>query len=312
MELSNQSIDCPKCGQHKTYRNFIQNEGQSLGLLVGYCSHCGYLMSPVEFESRRRQMMFRYSGSNAEISLKKAGTQSLEREDPRFYVSKDYAQGCNENSILFQAIARVLGEDNTSRAFHKYGVETCLWRHREFASIFWYKDYDCTNLAYRIMKYHEDGHSIKKDTLTKSLDVNNRNRYCLFGRHLLELPDAVNKPVCIVESEKTAIICSIVYPQAIWMATGSSYYLFDYKLDFESDREIVLIPDPDVKNDLVNDWYQFSKKKGGIYNIRTSCFIDSYVEKNKKNLSFDIADYVLENFDSTKANNNVVPLEEIL
>lgn len=311
MELSDVDYTCPKCGQ-LSFRRFIQPGNKSLGSHVGYCPECGYQMSIVEFESRRRQLIFHFTNSRTEQSLNNAGTQNANKGDTNYYVSKNYAQGCNENSNLFQYLAGKFGMDKVANAFHKYGVETCLWRHREFASIFWYKDSDCTNLAYRIMQYHKDGHSNKRDTITKSLDVENHNRYCLFGRHLLELPDAVNKPVCIVESEKTAIICSIVYPQAIWMATGSSYYLFDNKLDFEPDREIVLIPDPDVKNDLVNDWYQFSKKKGSIYNIRTSCFIDNYVEKNKKNLSFDIADYILENFDSTKANNNVAPLEDIL
>lgn len=43
---------------------------------------------------------------------------------------------------------------------------------------------------------------------------------CFFGQELLGLfPD---KPVCIVESEKTAIICSVYLPHFLWLATGGS------------------------------------------------------------------------------------------
>lgn len=41
---------------------------------------------------------------------------------------------------------------------------------------------------------------------------------CLFGEHLLPLyPD---KPVALVESEKTAVICSGLMPRFLWRATG--------------------------------------------------------------------------------------------
>lgn len=41
---------------------------------------------------------------------------------------------------------------------------------------------------------------------------------CLFGEHLLK--KYPNKTVALVESEKTAIICSALMPDYIWLATG--------------------------------------------------------------------------------------------
>lgn len=311
MELFNTYFGCPKCGHPKTYRKFIPKDEQSFGAFVGYCSHCGYMMSPVEFESRRRQMIFRYSGNQVEFSLNKAGTHSVERDDSRYYVSKNYAQGCNENSILFQAIARVLGEDKTLDAFHKYGVETCLWSHREFASIFWYKDFDCKNIAYRIMQYDKDGHSQKKGTITKSLDVENCNRYCLFGRHLLELPDAANKPICVVESEKTALIASIAYPNAIWMATGSCYYLTKEKIDFPTNN-LCLFPDPDVKGERSGNWYRMAEHCTWLKGARVSHFMDNYCKAKNKATYFDIADYIVENYNPDMANNNLETFDKLI
>lgn len=41
---------------------------------------------------------------------------------------------------------------------------------------------------------------------------------CLFGEHLLQ--DKVNANVALVESEKTAVICFLLLPEYIRLATG--------------------------------------------------------------------------------------------
>jgi predicted P-loop ATPase len=41
---------------------------------------------------------------------------------------------------------------------------------------------------------------------------------CLFGEHLI----TKDKITCIVESEKTAVICAFIYPQYNWVATGGN------------------------------------------------------------------------------------------
>ena len=54
---------------------------------------------------------------------------------------------------------------------------------------------------------------------------------CLFGEHLLSLcPDL---PVALVEAEKTAVICSAVFPEFLWLSTGG--------LDQFNDRVKVLL-----------------------------------------------------------------------
>lgn len=54
------------------------------------------------------------------------------------------------------------------------------------------------------------------DETTKSLNL----QQCFFGQHLLS--EEPNKEVCIVESEKTAVIASVYLPQFIWLATGGA------------------------------------------------------------------------------------------
>ena len=64
---------------------------------------------------------------------------------------------------------------------------------------------------------------------------------CYFGEHLLRLnPD---KPVAIVEAEKTAIITSMIIPQYNWLATGNLNGLNIEKSRVLENRDIVLYPD---------------------------------------------------------------------
>ena len=69
-------------------------------------------------------------------------------------------------------------------------------------------------------------HSLLKKTGT--LDESWQFTQCLFGEHLL--PQHPDKPIALVESEKTAIICSGLMPQYLWLATGGKSQLSQEKL----------------------------------------------------------------------------------
>jgi hypothetical protein len=65
-----------------------------------------------------------------------------------------------------------------------------------------------------------------------------------FGHHLLREYPA--KDVCIVESEKTALICSVYMPSAVWLATGgaSGCRWKEYAVyNALRDRKVIFFPD---------------------------------------------------------------------
>jgi hypothetical protein len=69
-------------------------------------------------------------------------------------------------------------------------------------------------------------------------------KQCFFGEHLLSR--YLNKPVAIVESEKTAIIASICKPEYLWLATGGFYGCKWYVPDVYEvlrGRKVILFPD---------------------------------------------------------------------
>ena len=108
----------------------------------------------------------------------------------------------------------------------------------------------------KVMKYDPDtGHRIKDDTTPGKINwIHSLMKYagqlpknwtltqCLFGEHLLPLhPD---KPAAIVESEKTAIICTGLIPQFVWLATGGKSQLNE-RLKVLQGRSITAFPDID-------------------------------------------------------------------
>ncbi|HXB40545.1 MAG TPA: VapE domain-containing protein [Bacteroidia bacterium] len=81
-----------------------------------------------------------------------------------------------------------------------------------------------------------------KEKTPFSLKAKSGSKYelCLFGEHLL-----TSKTVCLVESEKTAIIASFFYPQFDWLATGGNNKLTDSKIEVLFNKEILYINDSD-------------------------------------------------------------------
>ncbi len=76
--------------------------------------------------------------------------------------------------------------------------------------------------------------------LAEYIEKAERFPFC-FGLHLaLQEPD---KTVCIVESAKTAVVCSIEYPGYCWLAVGSLSWLNPYRLVSLQDRNLILVPD---------------------------------------------------------------------
>ncbi|MCG4960209.1 DUF6371 domain-containing protein [Odoribacter splanchnicus] len=118
-----------------------------------------------------------------------------------------------------------------------------------------------------------------------------RLRQCLFGEHLL--PAHPLKPVGIVESEKTALICSLTYPKLLWLATGSKYNFTPDRFLPLSGRIINAIPDAGS--------YRFwtLKAKAVIRLVRCQFHVSDCIERaatlDEHQRGIDIADLILDN-----------------
>ena len=111
---------------------------------------------------------------------------------------------------------------------------------------------------------------------------------CFFGEHLLA---GNNKPVAIVESEKTAIIASAYIPNYIWLATGGKNGCFNEQhFDILCGRNVVLFPDIGMED----EWQKkaFLMRRKGI-NVILSDYLGQHASAEEKENGYDIADYLI-------------------
>lgn len=113
---------------------------------------------------------------------------------------------------------------------------------------FWYIDIDDNVRSGKIMQYNpENGKRIKDPEplvtwVHKVLRISDYNmEMCLFGEHLIK--KFTKHKICIVESEKTAIVASIVHPGFLWIASGSLSNLTIKRCQVLDGRDVILYPD---------------------------------------------------------------------
>ena len=162
------------------------------------------------------------------------------------------------------------------------------------ANVFWYIDNINNVRTGKIMLYNKhNGKRIKEPYnhitwVHNKLNIPNENiSKCLFGEHLLNLYP--NKPIAVVESEKTAIIANIYFPNFIWMATGGVSNLTYDKIKALKGRGIVLFPDLDA----YNLWFDKAKYLNSWFNITVSDYLEKNATIQDKEKKYDIADYLL-------------------
>ena len=108
----------------------------------------------------------------------------------------------------------------------------------------------------------------------------------LFGEHLL--PRYPDLPVALVEAEKTAVICSAVFSEFLWLATGGLGQFNDH-VKVLLGRKVIAIPDLGA--------YDLWRKKAQEYPL-LDITVSDYLEKNAtaelREMGADLADWVVE------------------
>lgn len=122
-------------------------------------------------------------------------------------------------------------------------------------------------------------------------------RQCFFGEWLLNSDKA--KPVAIVESEKSAVVASVFFPQFIWIATGGKYGCRWYEkavCSVLAGRTVVLFPDLG----MYERWSELGEAVGRLApcKVVVSDILEANATDQQKADGLDIADYLLKT-DST-------------
>jgi hypothetical protein len=109
---------------------------------------------------------------------------------------------------------------------------------------------------------------------------------CLFGEHLIRTS---HDHVIVVESEKSAIVGSIVLPDYVWVATGGKSSGVKEKLISLKGYTVTLIPDIDA----IGEWKQIIQTIQDYKNFTVSDYLDMVATEEQRNLQYDIADFML-------------------
>ena len=105
-----------------------------------------------------------------------------------------------------------------------------------------------------------------------------------------------NKTICVVESEKTAVMMSELRPNCIWLATGGKTELNVARLKPLQGRRVILFPDTDADGSTYREWYELAQAAGDVYGqpFTVSAILEQHATPSQKQRKIDIADYFFE------------------
>lgn len=232
---------CPQCGHKGEFTYYVDERNIPIDKSCGRCNRerCGYHLTPSEY-------------FKAHPTDKRNEFDTWKQPEPIKVIPVSYlpltllaADTHRSKNNLFRFMAKEFGEVEANRVFDTYHVSTS--KHWAFmnglSTVFPQIDSQGRLCRLKVMGYNPiTGKRLKKnDTVqlwnmkfkkyvpdTRTIDrvwwadkpaLNNYElnlAQCLFGCHLIKDASRVG----VVESEKSALICSILMSEITWIATG--------------------------------------------------------------------------------------------
>ena len=265
-------LSCPACNRPHCFSPYVDDEGNVLDPTVGRCDHessCAYHKTPAEYFREHPDLRPNARDwREAPAWLRKSSFAGPDRRISRQIAPSSPTQKdiCTLPEDMVRKTIRLRPESNLITFLHTLFPDDII-RHliqtywlgvtRDLGTIFYQIDAQGRIRAGKIIRYNpETGHRIKDNTAKIPVDwVHTRLKrsgilpenwtltQCLFGEHLL--PQRPNDIVCLVEAEKTAVICAGFLPEFVWLATGGKGQLGD-RLDALYGRRVIAYPDVDA------------------------------------------------------------------
>jgi len=246
---------CPNCGKPHCFVRYVDENGDMLHESVGRCNHessCGYHYTPKQFfadhPDRKPGKDWRYDRVPVMAGPDRPSLCTI----PNDMVTRSVRFDRDSHLITF--LRTFLDPIIIEGLIDEYQIGVT----KSQGTIFFQIDAQSRCRTGKIMLYNpEDGHRIKDpDVPSRITWVHSVMKQagmlpkeweltqCLFGEHLLAVyPD---KPVALVESEKTAVICAGLMPKYLWVATGGKSQLSPDRLAVLSGRKVIAFPDVDA------------------------------------------------------------------
>ena len=283
-------LTCPECGRPHCFTPYVDENDQIVSPQYGRCDHessCGYVLYPPTEQQYQPQPMRRPTFKPSPKPVSNLCTI------PQNIVQKTIRKDLLSDFLLF--LSTLFDKPTIERLIDQYQLGIT----KSGDVIFYQIDCHGKCRTGKVMKYNpQTGHRIKDDTaktpitwvhsLLKQQGVLPQDwelTQCLFGEHLLhQFPDHV---VCLVESEKTAVICSALMPDCIWLATGGKGQLND-RVEVLSGRKIIAFPDVDG----FDTWQEKAAERPHL-GIIVSDLLERNATQEDRDAHIDIADLLI-------------------
>lgn len=302
---------CPQCKKSNSFTLYLDgNTGQPISPNVGICNHansCGYHYTPKQYFIDNPQRQTGNFIPRPKRVIQRPAPPKLMGLIPTQYLNR--TQGTDSNFVYFLTdLFKSLKNVNVS-------IEELCKTYRLGATkdkrvIFWQVDINGNVRTGKMMQYNPSTgkrvHNVSgaidwvHNTLKRAekLPSDYNLKQCYFGEHLLnEQPDKI---VAITEAEKTAIICSVLFPQMVWIGAGNLNGLTLEKSKALKGRSIMLFPDlsnPDlpIEKQAFTIWSNKADEIRKTYGCKV--VVSDILEKNateeEKKAGLDIADYLI-------------------
>lgn len=322
LQKTSKKYQCPSCGHKNKFTRYIDNDTKELlPDHVGRCdreNNCGYHYTPKKyFEETKHERQHTNQFNRPYTRIKK-----IEPKKPIDYLPEDILDKSTlnwEQNNFSQFLIQSFGYEVAEKISGLYLLgNSKRWKG---STCFWYVDVDFNIRQAKVMHYtlgpgtinrtksHQLAYKWSDTSNSYFEDINHSEKIfkagkkilnnqeanlldCFFGEHLLKL--FPNKQIAIVESEKSAIICSIYYPKYLWIATGGvngcKWTEKDVCKALEG-RSIVLFPDLGC----FDKWFEKSKEIQSQVNckINVSPKLENIASQEQRSQGLDLADFVL-------------------
>ena len=199
----------------------------------------------------------------------------------------------------------LFGNQKASEVQKKYKIGTLS----EFnnGTIFWQIDEHKKVRAGKVIQYFETGKRTKNITwmhqfLKRKNAVSDFNlSQCLYGLHLI-IEDK-SSIIALVESEKTACIMSVKFPDFLWLSCGAKAEFKLKKLEPIKHRKIIAYPDCEIQKNGKTTYQEWKRKATEFnrlgFDIYVSDLLENEASLQQKKEGIDIADFFMKEVNGT-------------
>ncbi len=301
---------CLACNSKHCFVRYQDERGEYLASDVGRCnreSKCGYHYKPKQFfadnpnisgefktksnkTKKRGSSNYGFARNNETVQTESKTFDVIPFEHFKATLS-NYDQN-NFIQFLFNLFPDCI--DEITAVLKMYFVGTHLDSRGNYTC---FPSIDRLNRVCRakLIRFDKDngkrlkGEYEKPSSLPAKLKLKDFNyKQIFFGEHLLsKFP---NKPIGIVEAEKTAIIATLCFPEFVWLGCNSKTWLKPERLQRIGSRNIILYPDADG----FDQWQTVAADaaRQGV-NVKTSRLIENFATSEQKANGYDLADYLI-------------------